>query len=34
MGGSLVEGLLKGETFQAGDITVADPDEKRLEHLA
>ncbi len=34
MGGSLVEGLLKGETFQAGDITVADPNEKRLEHFA
>lgn len=34
MGSSLVEGLLKGETLQASDITVADPDEKRLEHFA
>lgn len=34
MGGSLVEGLLKGETFQPADITVADPDERKLEHFA
>lgn len=33
MGGSLVEGLLKGETFQPADITVADPDERKLEHF-
>lgn len=34
MGGALVEGLLKGETFNAGDITVADPSEEKLGHFA
>ena len=34
MGGSLVEGLLKGETFKAGDITVADPSEEKLAKYA
>lgn len=34
MGGSLVDGLLKGETFKAGDITVADPDEEKLAKYA
>jgi pyrroline-5-carboxylate reductase len=34
MGGSLVEGLLKGETFQAADITVADPYQPTLDKFA
>lgn len=34
MGGSFAEGLLKGESFTAGDITVADPNKKTLEHFA
>ena len=34
MGGSLVEGLLKGETCHAADITVADPYLPKLDHFA
>lgn len=34
MGGALVDGLLKGETFKASDITVADPSEEKLAKYA
>ena len=34
MGGALAEGLLKCDTFMAGDITVADPNRETLEHFA
>jgi pyrroline-5-carboxylate reductase len=34
MGGSMVQGLLKGETFKASDITVADPYQGSLDRLS
>lgn len=34
MGGSLVEGLTKGSTFQTSDITVADPSQSALNRFA
>src|SRR5574344_497224 len=34
MGGSLVEGLLKGEFFNNSDITVADPSQEALNRFA
>ncbi len=34
MGGALVEGLLKGNTLSAADITVADPDQNALNRFA
>lgn len=34
MGGSLVDGLLKGEFFSNSDITVADPSQEALNHFA
>jgi pyrroline-5-carboxylate reductase len=34
MGGSFAEGLLKGETFKASDITVSDPYQPTLDHFA
>ncbi len=34
MGGAMVEGFLKGETFRAADITVADPCEATLDRFA
>lgn len=34
MGGALAEGLLKCDTFMAGDITVADPNRETLDHFA
>lgn len=34
MGGSLVQGLLKGETFKSSDITVADPSQSTLDKFA
>ena len=34
MGGAFVDGMLKGEMFQASDITVANPTETKLERFA
>lgn len=34
MGGSLVEGLIKGSTFNTSDITVADPSQAALDRFA
>ncbi len=34
MGGAFVDGMLKGEMFQAADITVANPTETKLERFA
>lgn len=34
MGGALVEGLLKGETFSPADITVADPSQEVLNRFS
>ena len=34
MGGAFVDGMLKGEMFQASDITGANPTEKKLERFA
>jgi len=34
MGGATVEGLIKGETFQSGDITVSDPSEAVVDKFS